>query len=285
MHKRIYSTLLVLSLTAVPALAQFEGMLEMKITTTGGDRELGGNGKMMTAVGKAGSRSEMNLEMGGMAMKMVILQKTDTPDLVYHINDANKTYTEIDLAKMRKMAEQTADARQYTVQKLGQETILGYKTQHVLVTEKDPGHSKGMTTELWTAKGLLDYTTFARMQPRPGKKGGEEALTKALKDADADGLPLKAINTSPDGTKITMEVVKIDKQSLPASTFQIPAGYTKSTGGLLDMMGGLSGPSTGEAKQQLNQVQQEMQEALKNMPPEQRAMIEKMMKQQAAPNP
>lgn len=285
MHKRIYSTLLALSLAAVPALAQFEGMLEMKITTTGGERELGGNGKMMTAVGKAGSRSEMNLEMGGMAMKMVILQKTDTPDLVYHINDANKTYTEIDLAKMRKMAEQTADARQYTVQKLGQETILGYKTQHVLVTEKDPGHSKGMTTELWTAKGLLDYTTFARMQPRPGKKGGEEALTKALKDADADGLPLKAINTSPDGTKITMEVVKIDKQSLPASTFQIPTGYTKSKGGLLDMTGDLFGPLSGESKQQLNQVQQEMQEALKNMPPEQRAMIEKMMKQRAAPNP
>lgn len=285
MRKRLNSTLFALLLAVGPAFAQFEGVLEMKITAAGKDSDFGGGGKMLASVAKAGARCEMDMQMGEMSMKMVVLQKTDTPNLIYHINDANKSYTEIDLAKMEAMAGQTADARKYTVQKLGQETILGYKTQHVLVKEQGSPNEKGMTSEMWTAKDLLDYTTFARMQARPGKKGGEEALAKALKDAGADGLPLKSISTTPDGTRITMEVVKVDKKSLPASTFQIPAGYSKSQGGLMDLMGGLSGPQADQARKQMNEAQQKMQEAMKNMSPEQREMIEKMMKQQATPNP
>ena len=134
-----------------------------------------------------------------------------------------------------------------------------------------------MTIELWTAKDLLDYATFSKMQARQGKGGGDEAMVKALKDAGADGVPLKSIGTTADGTKVTMEVVKVDKKSLPASTFEIPAGYTKSAGGMMDMMGGMSGPQADEAKQK-------MDEAMKNMTPEQREMIEKMMKQRKAGN-
>ena len=35
------------------------------------------------------------------------------------------------------MAGQQQKTPEYTVEKLGQETILGYKTQHVLVKEKN----------------------------------------------------------------------------------------------------------------------------------------------------
>ena len=49
------------------------------------------------------------MQMGPMAMKMVMLQKTDTPNTIYRINDASKTYTEIDLAKMQEMAGQQQD--------------------------------------------------------------------------------------------------------------------------------------------------------------------------------
>ena len=40
----------------------------------------------------------------------------------------------------------------------------------------------------------------------------------------------------------------------------------------MDMAGGMTGPKVDQARQQ-------MQEAMKNMTPEQRAMMEKMMKQ------
>ena len=283
MLKKISPILFALALAAGTALAQFEGVLEMKVTSAGKDNEFGGGGTMVAAVAKAGARCEMNMHMGEMAMKMVVLQRTDTPNRLYHINDANKTYTEMDLAKMQEMAGQVQDTRKYSVEKLGQETILGYRTQHVLVKEQDSGNGKGMTTEMWTAKDLLDYATFSKMQARPGKKGGQEALAKALKEAGADGLPLKSISTTADGTKVTMDVVKVDKKSLPASTFEIPAGYTKSEGGLMDMMGGISGPEADEARKSMGNAQQKMQEALKNMSPEQREMIEKMMKQHQTP--
>jgi len=283
MCKRISPTLLALLLAGSSALAQFEGVLEMKMTTATKDQEIGGGGTMSVQVAQAGTRCEMNMQMGGMGMKMVMLQKTDTPDTMYRLNDAKKTYTEIDLAKMRAMAAQQPHTNKYTVEKLGREKILGYNTQHVLVKETSPD-GEGTTTEMWTAKDLLDYATFSKMQARQGKGSGEAALIKALKDAGADGLPLKSVATTADGTKVTMEVVKIDKKSLPASTFEIPADYTKSAGGIMDMMGGMSGPEAGAANKQMDDAQKRMSEAMKNMSPEQREMIEKMMKQRKAPN-
>jgi hypothetical protein len=281
MRKNLSPTLFVLLLAVLPAYAQFEGVLEMKMTAAGEGGQ-GGGGTMNVAVAKAGARCEMNMQMGAMGMKMVVLQKTDAPNTLYHIDDANKTYSEIDLSKMRDMAGQRQGGRKYTVEKLGQENILGYKTQHVIVKESNPG-GKGSTTEMWTAKDLLDYATFSKMQPGQGQGGGEEAMAKALKDAGADGLPLKSISTTADGTKVTMEVVKADKKSLPASTFEIPAGYTKSEGGLMGMMGGMSGPQADEARKSMEDAKKSMDEAMKNMTPEQREMIEKMMKQQKAP--
>lgn len=276
MRKNITPTLVGLLLAALPAYGQFEGVLEMKMSMASKDGEAGGGATMNVAVAKTGTRCEMNMQMGGMGMKMVMLQKTDTPDVMYRIDDANRTYSEMDLAKMRAMAGQQPDTTKYAVEKLGQETVLGYKTQHVLVKEQRAGAGNGMTTEMWTAKDILDYATFSKLQVRQNRGAGQEALLKALKDADADGLPLKSITTTGDGGKATMEVVKVDKKALPASMFEVPAGYTKSEGGMMGMMGGTSGPQADDAKKR-------MDEALKNMSPEQRAMIEKMMKQRQAP--
>jgi hypothetical protein len=190
----------------------------------------------------------------------------------------------MDLAKMREMAGRQMDKKKYKVEKLGQETILGYKTQHVRLTEQDTGGGKGLAIEMWAAKDLLDYTTFSKLQAQRGKGASEEAMIKALKDADADGMPLKSIATTEDGMKVTMEVVKVDKKSLPASTFEIPSGYTKSEGGLLDMMGGMSAPQADEARKRMGDAQKQMEDAMKNMTPEQREMIQRMLKQQKPGN-
>jgi hypothetical protein len=266
--KNLTRSLLALLLTALPAFAQFEGVLEMKMTMADKDGGSAGGGNIKVAVGKPGARSEMTMQMPQMSMTMVMLFKNDSPDTVYRINDAGKNYTEINLAKMRQMAGQVQDNERYDVKKLGEEKILGYKTQHVLVKHGDS------TTEMWNAKDFLDYDTYNRLQARQGGRMGGEGMAKALKDAGVDGMPLKSIMTSPDGSKVTMEVVKADKQSLPASTFEIPAGYAKSSGGLMDMMGGISSPQGDDMKKR-------MEDAMKNLTPEQRARIEQMMKQRA----
>ena len=277
MRKRISPTLFALLLAAGPAYAQFEGVLEMNMTVVGKGGEGGGSGTMIVAVAKPGTRSEVNMKMGPMDVKMVMLRRNDTPDTVYRIDDAGKTYTEIDLAQMRQVTSKQKDTPEYTVEKVGEETILGYSTQHVMVKEKKPANGNSMTMEMWTAKDLLDYATFSKLHARPDQGGREEALLKALKAAAADGMPLKAITTATDGSKVTVEVVKADKKALPASTFEVPDGYTKSAGGMMGMMGGASGAQADEAKKK-------MDEALKNMTPEQRQMMEKMMKDRKAGN-
>jgi hypothetical protein len=280
---RISPTLLALLLAADPAFAQFEGVLEFKMTMTSEAGE-GSGTSTIAASTKAGTRSEINMKMGPMSIHTVMLQMNATPDTLYRINDANKTYTEVDLAKMRELAGRRPKVRKYTVEKLGRETMLGYNTQHVLVKEAGAEADQSAVTELWTAKDLLDYETFSKMQVRRGKDVGDEAMLKALKDAGADGMPLKSVASTADGGKVTMEVVKVDKKSLPASTFEIPAGYTKSDSSMMDMLGGMSGPQADGAKKDMDEARQKMQDALKNMSPEQREMIEKMMKQRGAPN-
>lgn len=281
MLKKISPVLFALFVATSPAFAQFEGNLDMKMTMATKDGETGGGGGTMNiAIGKGGTRCEMNMQMAGMGMKMVMLQKADDTNTLYRIDDAKKTYTQVDLAKMREMAAVRPDTHKYTVEKLGSDTVLGYKTQHVMVKETNAG--KDVTDmEMWTAKDLLDYSTFSKMQARQGRGASGEAMLKALKDAGADGLPLKSITTTAEGTKITMEVVKVDKKSLPASTFEIPADYTKSSGGLMDMMGGMSGAQGDKAQKSMDDAKQRMQDAMKNMTPEQREMMEKMMQRQA----
>jgi len=279
MRRRTTPTLIALLVATAPAFAQFEGVLAMKLAVEAPGGAGGGTGTMNVSVSKAGTRSEVDMQMGTMGIKTVMLQRNDTPNTLIRINDASKTYTEFDQSKAQTNAAQRADAKRYTVEKLGQETLLGYKTQHVRVKEENAANGKGAVSEVWTAKELLDYATFSKMQAGRNQAASEAALLKALKGAGADGMPLKSVTTTGDGTRITMEVVSVDKKSLPASTFEVPAGYTKSAGGLMDTMAGMSGPQADEAKKQLDDAKKRMNEALKNMTPEQRAMFEKMMQQ------
>ena len=280
MHRRLSVGLLILLLAAAPAMAQFEGVLEMKLSSVDKDGASLGGGTMKLWLGKEGTRSELDMQHGAMGINMVMLQRHDQPDKLYNLNQAAHTYTELDLNKAKALGGQ--GQTQYTVQKLGQEKLLGYNTQHVLVKEKAADGAEGPAMELWTAKDFLDYETFTRLQFRHGRPGAQESLVKALKEADAEGMPLKSVSANPDGSKTTWEVVKAEKQSVPASSFEIPAGYTKSEGGIMDLMGNMSGPQGEAARKQMEEAHKKMQEALKNMTPEQRKMFEDMMKQHQA---
>jgi hypothetical protein len=286
MSKKLNLTLVTLLAAACSAFAQFEGQLEMKMTLTDKDGGSLGGGTMNIAIAKAGVRSEMNMQRGPMGIKMVMLKKTDTLDKVYNINDAARTYSEVDLTKVRSLAgQQQQPTTDYTVEKLGEEKLLGYTTQHVLVKPKNATAEAGQAIEMWTAKDFMDYETFSRLQSHHGRASSQEGMAKALKDAGAEGMPLRSVSTAPDGAKSTMEVVKAEKKSLPASTFEIPAGYTKSEGGIMEMMGNMTGPQAEENRKKMEESNKKMNEALKNMTPEQRQMFENMMKQRGAQHP
>lgn len=268
--KMFLSVLAALGLSSFPALGDFEGTLEMKLNIAGPDGNTVGGGTMNLSVAKAGSRMEMNMQTP-IATKMVMLQRTDTPDKLFQINESARTYSETDVSKDENMPKDSSDKDPWNVKKMGEDKILSYKTQHVLVTHKEE------TWELWTSKDLIDYATYRKLQASRGRMAGDERMVNALKGADADGMPLKAI-VSQGGIKTTIELVKADKKSLAGSTFEIPAGYTKTAAGIPAMDELKSDPRLDDAKKR-------MEEMLKRMPPDQREKFEQMMKQRQGGNP
>lgn len=250
------------ALAAAPAFAQFEGEIDMKITGQGG---MTGTGKVL--VSKVGSRTEMDMQTPNMPMHMVTLMKFSAPDVMYLINDKAKTYGEIDVKKTRESAAKVkAEQEAYSVKVLGSEKILGYSTKHVLLSRR--GDRSEM--EVWTTKDLmgLSYETMRGLMRR-GSGQDDGSMMKALKDAGADGFFVKMVTRDKGNAEplTTMELTKAEKRSLPASTFEIPPGYTKQEG----MMGTAAVVSPEAAEQ--------MRKAMENMTPEQRKQLEEMMKQ------
>ena len=261
MKRVLLNVLAGAALAAAPALAQFEGEIDMKITGQG----MTGTGKVF--VSKAGSRTEMDMQTANMPMHMVSLMKFSVPDVMYLVNDKAKTYSEMDLKKARESAvKMTGEKEPYSAKLLGSERVLGYSTKHVLLSR--PGDRSEM--EVWTTKDImgLNYESMrGLMRRRPGDD--DTSMIKALRDTGADGFFVKMVTREKGKAEslMTMELTKAEKRSVPASMFDIPPGYTKQEG-----MMGAAGVVSPEAAEQ-------MRKAMENLTPEQRKQIEEMTKQ------
>ena len=261
--RRIFLPALATLVLAGPALGQFEGTLEMKMT----GKEMNGTGKVW--VSRKGTRSEMEMKAEGErahgvgTMKMAVVQRFAEPHKVYMINDAMKTYTVVDTEKMR---AQAAGRQQetYTVKKLGTDSVAGYSCQNALVTA-----STGTKFEVCAAKdiGISGSGSWLSGMGRR-QQADSSSMLKAMKDAGVEGAPIRTVMFE-KGTStplMTMELVKATKTSVPDSVVEVPAGYKESS-----MMGAMMSP----------EAQKKLDEAMKNMTPEQRKAFEEMMKQRS----
>lgn len=208
---------LALQFLAIDAFAQFEGVIKMKMTS----RQASGD--MNFSLSDKGQRMDADMvvpQMKGTSKSSVIMRKGE-PDVVYLLMHMNKSYM-----KMNKQENQNEpqgkDEKKYTVKNLGKEKVSGYLCQHVKVT------GEGMDMDLWTTKDFMDFYTFQQMQDRNSQMANS-ALYTELKKAGADGFPVKVVQNV-EGDKMTMELVSVTKKSIPASTFDIPSGYTDMSG-------------------------------------------------------
>lgn len=251
-------------LAACGSVRAFEGIIDMRMSTSTAEGSMGG-GTMRYCISEAGTRSEMAMTMHGMAVKHVMLCRNDDPDRMLRIDDAKRTYAVVDLSLLSDAVADAPGGEPFTIRKLGSETILGHETEHVEAVRDD------MRMELWIAEGLLDPAVFEQMQARMARgRSPGQGLFQALKEAGVEGMPLRTVVHMPDEGRQTVEVTKIDQTRLPASLFAVPDGYRQVQSSLMD---GIEGPGVEEMKQR-------MQEAMQNMTPEQRQMMESMMKRQ-----
>lgn len=240
----------------VAARADFEGVLESKVTAGQGQA----TGTVRTWISSAGIRSESELsspraQQAGMGThKLTVIFKTAEPDRSYLLDDQRKTYSVHEIGPST-----SGDDEKYTVRRLGKATVAGHTCESVAVTN-DSGHE----SEVCVAEDLVASAGWFRtVFERQG--GGRMGLFKALADAGVKGLPIRWVSKAKDGSdQFRMELVSAKRQRVPASTFEIPAGYTKS-----EAMAPAMTP----------EMAKRMEEAMKRMSPEQRKQMEEAMKQ------
>ncbi|MCG3191903.1 MAG: hypothetical protein DIJKHBIC_01132 [Thermoanaerobaculia bacterium] len=256
-----YITLLLPLAMSTTLFAQWEGAIDMKLTTSSSQAQ----GKIKMLIGKTGARSEMDMtamapagQAGGANMKIVSLQKFANPNVVYMLNDANKTYSKVDVSEARKNAGGAKDDTTYTVKKGAAGSVAGYSCQNATLTS-----SKGDEMDMCVSKEFMSAGDWTKMMSRAQNTGGGNMM-KALKDNGLEGMPIRMTMKTKGRTEtVTTELVSAKKQAVPDSTFDVPAGYKET-----DTMGMFMSP----------EMQKQMEDAMKNLTPEQRKQIEQMMK-------
>jgi len=258
---------------AVPAAAaEFEGIIEARITMTAPQEEQRGSGTLRMQLSRAGARTEtqMTSAMGEMQMTMMTLRSK--PGVTYLVDDQRKLYSEI--TSSGDDADEPEEKLQ--VKKLAPEKVAGYDCAHALLTD-----GKGEQTEIWATRALGDAQTFwaafSGEDPRESRKNREAA--RALREAGIDGWPLKFRSRQEGGQVVTWEATRVEKRSLPASLFSL-AGYAKAGPGAGHLgKVKLSPEQQRKLDAQTKAQQREMQESMKKMTPEQRKQMEELMRQ------
>jgi hypothetical protein len=219
---RLARLALLLTLPALPALAaEFEGVLEMKILTDPTAKGGWTGGTVRIFVGKAGMRSELVAQTGKQPFQLISLVRASEPTVTYTLDEANKTYQKLDNGSGDKP---TGDVP--SVKRLGKEKLLGRTVEHVLLTSA----SRGRVEELWIDTSLVPPSRFVAAFERDG---GDDWWS-ALRAAGLEGIPLKmAFRSTQPGSKETgVEATSVEAKRLPASTFELPAGYHEAKGPL-----------------------------------------------------
>jgi len=245
-------------LAAATALAQTEGVADYKIS----GESVNGTGRLYFS--KVGYRVEWNMDVsrdahrgagGPREMKMTMFGKLSEPDVVYTLNDETKSWSTWNTKQARDEASKSKP--KYTVEKLGADSVAGFACQNARIKS-----SRGSVMEVCATKELAVPAGWLSAMNR--QHGDDGSWIAAMREAGVDGFPIRWVTKGEGRTgTITMEMTKFEKKAVPASSFEVPAGYQKS-----DSL------SVGMSPEQKKQ----MDEALKNMTPEQRKQYEEMMK-------
>ena len=166
---------------------------------------------MKTKAGNALTKME-----GGPMANMETLSLKDKNES-YVINRDSKTYSV--LPHSESSVTTTSKEPAVAVKKTTEtQKILNYTCTKTIVTVSENGHT--VTQNFWTTTEIknLDFRKFADQ-----KVSGKQAMYYK----ELDGVPLKIEMTMPQGT-MTLQVTEIKKETLNASDFQVPAGFTET---------------------------------------------------------
>jgi hypothetical protein len=187
--------------------AQMEAMMKVM---QGGDM----NAMMPTGIAvKMKGANTLTSIQGGIMDKNDILHLSDK-DVTYNINHASKTYMTM---------KHNANTEQKTTPKITKtsetQKILGYTCTKYIVEQTQPD-GKTMTTNYWATTEIKDVDLKALAKQQTNQN-------QSFIFTEIEGVPLKIEVMMPQGN-MTMECNEFKKETVPASTFALPSGYSET---------------------------------------------------------
>src|SRR6478672_8358318 len=224
----------VLALSAPAALLAQQGVATFKTVIHGAGQDMPGTVKL--SFSPAGWRSDMQMDMSAMGAgkpersgmagvhESTMLGKASDPMTAYMVLHAGKSYSVIHLDKT---AASTPDET-WTVQRTGRSSVGGMSCESATVTS-----SKGSRVTACMSTEFPSSSAWWAAMNRQRSNG----WFRAVSDAGLKGFPVRTSILKAEGKpEIEMELVSFDRRSVPASTFEIPAGYKEAKAG----MGGMT---------------------------------------------
>ena len=213
--KQLFSVLTAL-FYSVCAFAQ-QGTIQYKITLGNSEKAITSTSTMYFLNGS--TRVEANIPMpgSGKPIKQTVLMPASKPNVMYNLDDANKSYTETTVSPSA-----TKDVKA-TVKVLGTETIQGLSCKHLSVTMDKTN------MEVWTTKDIPGYEKMMSYW-RSNPAMSSNSFYNELKKNNAEGFFVKTKTNGMRGGSMVMEMVSYNTKPVAASLFSIPAGYKKEAG-------------------------------------------------------
>jgi Domain of unknown function (DUF4412) len=268
-----------LAAAALASASPFEGVADFRVQTSmEKGKSMTGTGRIFVTPSAYRTEWEMTVpdssrrgKQGPQRMKMTMLGKVANPNVLTMINDENKTYSVWDASKSAKEAG-SVSKETYTVERLGAGSVAGFGCDKARLTS-----SQGDQIEVCVSKELGASGDWIAAVNRSEASG--QNWVRVLKEKGIAGFPVRWSMRRKGETEpfTTTELTRLEKKSLPASLFEVPAGYRQTD----IAIGGL----TPEQEKAMSDARAQMDEALKNMTPEQRKAYEDAMKRYAQPTP
>jgi hypothetical protein len=267
MTMRINARQLTLAILVAVALvsgatAAHAGYYYEAVTTTVSE-DAGMNGATTVSVWVDGDSTKIQFASGqqvGVFGPGTYLVTRDAGENLYLVNPEEKTYSNFNLGQMLGTVSQVmegmgnllkvefADVHSKKVSEGPGGTILGYGTTHVTfqsgytmrmaVMGMKQENTVEMDQEVWVTDAFDPRAFTVWLRPDKRMSGMFEGLDEMMEAefSKIDGVPLKGVvkttTTDKKGrvttSTSTTEVIALREDSVPASTFEIPAGYTET---------------------------------------------------------
>jgi hypothetical protein len=227
------------SSTAVPAGSASGDDMYYELTTVSTGKNV--NMKMVTEMyvsSKGDMRVEMHTNMSFQGHKspipMVLIGHSNKPDESIIIDDSTHTYIvhHIDTAELN-----AGIKTESTVTRIGEEKVFGYDCVHArIISNKKIGnfYNQTDTMNVWRSKdvpmqsGVKDL--FSQFESRTGSYMYSKETAAKLKAMGCEGFLVK-LTMNGKNVSMVMQLTKSEHRNLPASMFQIPAGYKETKEG------------------------------------------------------